>query len=169
MSTDHTTHDDSRAAYPGSSRVRDFTDRAEIRVVANLVGVGFLVFGLLGFVPGITTHYADLGLGGKSSTAMLFGIFRVSILLNVVYLIFGVAGILQARSAVTARNYLVTGGAVFGVLWLYGLVIDQNGASNLLAVNRVDNWWHLLLCLGLIATGVVMGRHTSSRSEDMTD
>ena len=167
MSTDHTTHDDARAAYPGSSRVRGFTDRAEIRVIASSVGMGFLLLGFLGFVPGITTHYGELGLGGKASTAMFLGIFRVSILLNAVYLIFGVAGILQARSAVTARNFFVTGGAVFGVLWLYGLVIDRDGASNLLAVNGADTWWHLFLCLGMIALGVVMGRHTSSRSEDM--
>lgn len=167
MSTDHTTQGDARAPYPGSSRVQDFTDRAEIRVIANLVGAGFLLLGFLGFVPGITTHYGDLGLGGKASTALLFGIFRVSILLNAVYLIFGVAGVLQARSAVSARNYLVTGGAIFGVLWLYGLVIDRDGSSNLLAVNGADTWFHLILCLGLVAVGVVMGRHTSSRSEDM--
>jgi hypothetical protein len=167
MSIDPTTHSDGRSAPTPRSRVHDFTDRAEIRVLAGTVGAGFLLFGLLGFVPGITTHYGELAVAGQSSTAMLFGIFRVSILLNVVYLVFGVAGFLQSRSAVTARNYFVRGGAIFGVLWLYGLVIDQNGSSNLLAVNRADNWWHLVLCLGLIATGVVMGRRTSSRSEDM--
>ena len=142
MPTDHTTHGDERSAYPGSSHVHDFTDRAEIRVIAGTVGGAFLLFGLLGFVPGITTHYGELAVAGQSSMAMLFGIFRVSIMLNVVYL-------------------------VFGVLWLFGLVIDQNGSSNILAVNRADNWLHLALCLGMVAMGVVMGRHTSSRSEDM--
>lgn len=167
MSIDRTTHTDGPSAATPRSRVHDFADRAEIRVLASIAGAAFLLFGLLGFVPGITTHYGELAVAGQSSAAMLFGIFRVSILLNVVYVIFGVAGFLQSRSAVTARNYLVTGGAIFGVLWLYGRVIDQNGSSNLLAVNRVDNWWHLFLSLGMIALGVVMGRHTSSRSEDM--
>jgi hypothetical protein len=167
MSIDRTAPTDGPSAAAPRSRVHDFTDRAEIRVLAGTVGAAFVLFGLLGFVPGITTHYGELAFAGQSSAAMLFGIFRVSILLNLVYLAFGVAGFLQSRSAVTARNYFVWGGAIFGVLWLYGLVIDQSGSSNLLAVNRVDNWWHLFLCLGLIATGVVMGRHTSSRSEDM--
>jgi hypothetical protein len=142
MSIDRTAQTDGTSAAAPRSRVHDFTDRAEIRVLAGTVGAAFVLFGLLGFVPGITTHYGELAFAGQSSAAMLFGIFRVSILLNLVYVI-------------------------FGVLWLYGLVIDQSGSSNLLAVNRVDNWWHLFLCLGLIATGVVRGRHTSSRSEDM--
>lgn len=169
MSIDRTTHADGRSVTAPRSRVHDFTDRAEIRVLAGTVGAAFVLLGLLGFVPGITTHYGELAVAGQSSAAMLFGVFRVSMLLNVVYVAVGVAGFLQSRSAVTARNYFVWGGAIFGILWLYGLVIDQKGSSNVLAVNRADNWWHLVLCLGLIATGVVMGRRTSSRSEDMAD
>ena len=167
MSIDRTSHTDGRSAAAARSRVQDFTDRAEIRVLASNVGAAFLLFGLLGFVPGITTHYGELAVAGQSSMAMLFGIFRTSILLNVVYLVFGVAGFLQSRSAVTARNYFVRGGAMFGVLWVYGLVINQDGSSNILAVNGADNWWHLILCLGMVAMGVVMGRRTSSRSDDM--
>lgn len=167
MSIDRTSHTDGRSAAAARSRVHDFTDRAEIRVLASTVGAAFLLFGLLGFVPGITTHYGELAVAGQSSMAMLFGIFRTSILLNVVYLVFGVAGFLQSRSAVTARNYFVRGGAIFGVLWVYGLVINQDGSSNILAVNGADNWWHLILCLGMVAMGVVMGRRTSSRSDDM--
>jgi hypothetical protein len=167
MSIDRTSHTDGRSAAAARSRVHDFTDRAEIRVLASAVGAAFLVLGLLGFVPGITTHYGELAFAGQSSAAMLFGIFRVSILLNLVYLIVGVAGFLQARTAVTARNYFVMGGVLFGVLWLYGLVIDQEGSSNILAVNGADNWRHLILCLGMVAMGVVMGRRTSSRFDDM--
>jgi arginine exporter protein ArgO len=167
MSADHTTHSDERSATSPRSRVRDYSDRAEIRVIAHTVGGAFLLLGLLGFVPGITTHYGDLGLAGPDSKALLFGFLQVSVLLNVLYLVYGAAGITAARTAVSARNYFLAGGVLFGILWLYGLVVDQEGSSNLLAVNRADNWWHLVLCLGMVALGVLMGRRTSSRSDEM--
>jgi len=51
----------------------------------------FLLVGLLGFVPGITTHYGDLGAAGHQSTAKLLDSFQVSVLHNIVHLLFGIA------------------------------------------------------------------------------
>ena len=167
MSTDHPTHPDGRSAAEPRSWAHDFTQRSEIRMIAHTTGGAFLLLGLLGFVPGITTHYGDLGVGGPGSTAKLFGFLQVSILLNLIYLAFGGAGIMGARTAVSARNYFVAGGALFGVLWVYGLLIDKSGTSNVLSVNAADSWWHLVLCLGMIAVGMVMARHTSQRSGDI--
>ena len=60
---------------------------------ALAVGAVFLVVGLLGFVPGITTHDEQLTFAGHHSDAALLGIFNVSVLHNLVHLLFGVAGI----------------------------------------------------------------------------
>lgn len=65
---------------------------------------------------------------GHHSEAMLLGIFNVSILHNLVHLLFGVAGFLGARTASGSRAYLIGGGAIYLVLWLYGLVIDKTSA-----------------------------------------
>lgn len=91
-----------------------------IQKAAAAVGVVFLLVGVLGFVPGITTDYDQLGFAGPESMAMLLGIFMVSILHNVVHLLFGVAGLLLARTWAGARTYFLAGGAIYLVLWVYG-------------------------------------------------
>jgi hypothetical protein len=166
MSVDHTAQTEGEPAPSARSRMDEYNDRSEIRVAANTVGAAFLLLGFLGFVPGITTHYGDLALAGHGSAAMLFGIFQVSILLNVVYLLYGWRGVVGSRTAVSARNYFVGGGIVFGILWLFGLVVDKSGSSNIFAINAADNWWHLVLCLGMVGLGMVMARRTTSTSGD---
>ena len=129
-----------------------------LRLAARVVGVVFLLVGVLGFVPGITTDYGDMSFASHDSMAMLLGVFQVSILHNLVHLLFGVAGIVLSRTDSGARAYLVGGGAIYLVLWVYGLVVDQASAANFVPVNTADNWLHLLLGLGMIALGVLLSR-----------
>jgi hypothetical protein len=134
------------------------TDREPLRGIALLVGVVFLVVGILGFVPGITTNYDDMGFAGHESDAELLGIFQVSILHNIVHLLFGVAGIALSRRIDTARLYLIGGGAIYLVLWLYGLIIDMTSDANFVPVNDADNWLHFALGVGMIGLGLLVGR-----------
>jgi Domain of unknown function (DUF4383) len=136
-----------------------------LRLAARVVGAVFLLVGVLGFVPGITSDYGSMSGAGHESMAMLLGVFQVSILHNVVHLLFGVAGLALSRSDSGARAFLVGGGAVYLVLWIYGLVIDQSSAANFVPVNTADNWLHLVLGLGMIALGVVLSRR---RAESTT-
>jgi hypothetical protein len=89
-------------------------------------------------------------------------VFQVSILHNLVHLLFGVAGIAMARAASTARTFLVGGGVIYLVLWLYGLIIDQDSGANFVPVNSADNWLHFALGVGMIALGVLLGRRTTT-------
>src|SRR4029453_18570719 len=120
-----------------------------IQRAAQAVGAVFLLVGVLGFIPGITTNYGSLGAAGHGSGALLLGVFQVSILHNIVHLLFGAAGILMARPAPQSRNYLVGGGAVYLVLWLYGMLIGHDTPANFIPVNSADNWLHLVLGLGM--------------------
>ena len=133
-------------------------DRSPIQTVAMLVGMVFLLVGILGFIPGLTTNYDQLGAAGHQSMAMLLGVFQVSILHNIVHLLFGVAGIALSRTDAGARNYLVGGGVIYLVLWLYGLVIDQASSANFVPVNPADDVLHLVLGIGMIALGLVLSR-----------
>lgn len=130
--------------------------RSPIRTAALVVGAVFLLVGILGFIPGITTDYDTLTFAGHHSEAALLGIFQVSILHNIVHLLFGVAGILLARTVATAFLYLVAGGAIYLVLWVYGLVIDQDSGANFVPVNTADNWLHFVLGVGMIAVGLLL-------------
>jgi hypothetical protein len=129
-----------------------------VRLAAMVVAVVFLVVGIAGFIPGVTTEYDGMTFAGHESTAMLLGVFHVSILHNIVHLLFGVAGLVLARTAPGSVNFLIGGGVVYAVLWLYGLLIDHNSAANFVPVNGADNWLHLILAVGMIGLGVALRR-----------
>jgi len=128
--------------------------RIPIQPVAAFAGVVFLVVGVLGFVPGITTHYGDLRFAGQASGAKLLAVFQVSILQNVIHLLFGVAGLVLARTVDGARNFLTGGGVVYLTLWVLGVV----GAAGWIPSNTADNWLSFGLGVVMIGLGFVAGR-----------
>lgn len=134
-----------------------------VRIAAFVVGATFLLIGILGFIPGITTNYDTLEWAGHHSEAKLLGVFEVSILHNLVHLAFGVAGVLAARAARTATGFLVVGGIIYLALWLYGLVIDQDSSANFVPVNTADNWLHFALGLGMVGLGALLPRWVTGR------
>jgi hypothetical protein len=67
---------------------------------------------VLGFVPGITTKHGATTFGGPESEAKLLGVFGVSVLHNIVHLLFGVAGLAFARTVATAKAFLIGGGVI---------------------------------------------------------
>ncbi|MGW7056146.1 DUF4383 domain-containing protein [Streptomyces sp. NPDC054887] len=134
------------------------TTRSPVQQAALLVGAVFLLVGVLGFIPGITTDYDTMKFAEHHSEAKLLGVFQVSILHNIVHLLFGIAGVAMARAASTARTYLIGGGLIYLVLWLYGLFIDHDSSANFVPVNSADNWLHFVLGLGMIALGVLLTR-----------
>jgi Domain of unknown function (DUF4383) len=146
------------SSHMNSTGVR--TDRSLVQVAAAAVGAVFLLVGILGFIPGITTGYDGMEAAGHQSHAELLGIFQVSVLHNIVHILFGVAGLALARNAANARNYLIGGGVIYLVLWLYGLLVDKASAANFVPVNVADDWLHFILGVGMVALGVLLGRQT---------
>jgi hypothetical protein len=133
-------------------------DLSPLQLAAGAVGAVFLLVGVLGFIPGVTTDYDTLTFADHESRAKLLGIFQVNILHNLVHVIFGVVGLAAARTWASARWFLIGGGVVYLVLWLYGLVIDLGEPANFVSLNTADNWLHLLLGAGMIALGVLVPR-----------
>lgn len=137
-------------------------DRSPVRGAALIVGAVFLLVGILGFIPGVTTDYDTLQFAGHHSEAKLLGLFNVSILHNLVHLAFGAAGLVAARAIRTSQLYLIVGGAIYLVLWLYGLAIDEHSDANFVPLNTADNWLHFALGVGMIGLGVVLGRRPAN-------
>ncbi len=127
-------------------------------MAAMAVGAVFLLVGVLGFIPGITTDYGNMQFAGQQSEAHLLGIFQVSILHNIVHLLFGIAGLAMGRTDSGARTFLVGGGIIYAVLWIYGLLVGENSAANFVPLNTADNWLHLLLAAGMIGIGLALSR-----------
>ncbi len=151
-------------SYGTPATQRTGTGRHPVQLAATVVGAVFLLVGILGFIPGPTTNYDELSFAGHQSGALLLGVFAVSILHNLVHAAFGVAGLVLARSVAGARNFLIYGGIVYAVLWIYGLLIDHDSAANIVPVNTADNWLHLALAVGMIALGALLGRSRATRA-----
>ena len=130
--------------------------RSPLRLAATGVAATFVLVGVLGFVPGIVTNYGEMAFAGHHSGAMLLGLFQVSVLHNVVHLLFGLVGLAMARKDSGARSYLLFGGATYLVLWLFGLFIEDESSLNFVPVNQADDFLHLALGLGMIALGLVV-------------
>jgi hypothetical protein len=125
-----------------------------VRLAATAVAAVFLLVGILGFIPGITSDYDSMSFGGHMSGAELLGIFQVSILHNIVHLLFGVVGLALARRTPGAVNYLLGGGVIYLVLWIYGLVVSKSSDANFVPLNTADDWLHFVLGLGMLGLGI---------------
>ncbi|WP_368680531.1 DUF4383 domain-containing protein (plasmid) [Rhodococcus opacus] len=133
------------------------------QLIALVVGIVFLLVGISGYIPAVTTNYDTLAWAGHHSGALLFGLFQVSILHNIVHLAFGIAAIAMAGSVGSARAFLVGGGFVYLALWIYGLLIEQGCAANFVPVNTADNWLHRGLGVVMVALGLLTWRTTAHR------
>jgi hypothetical protein len=142
---------------------KGFADRDDTRYAgtaaqkaALIAGIVFFVVGIAGFIPGITSNLDQLSFAGHGSMAMLLGIFQVSVLHNLVHLLYGVAGVAFASSRLGSRNYLVFGGIIYAVIWAYGLFFMGDHPANVVPVNSADNWLHLFLAVAMIALGIFL-------------
>lgn len=136
-------------------------NRTPIQLAATVVGAAFLLAGIGGFIPGITTNAGDIAAYGHESPAELLGLFQVSVLHNIVHLVIGLAGLAMAKAS--AKTYLVGGGVLYLGVWLYGLVVDAGSNLNFLPLNDADNWLHLGAGLGMVILGVMLGKTSMHR------
>ncbi len=135
-----------------------------VQGAAVLLGAAFLVVGLLGFIPGVTSHYDQLQWLGHHSDARLFGVFEVSVVHNLLHMAFGVAGLAMSRTYAMARAYFLVGGLAYLGLWVYGLYIDHDSAANFVPVNNADNWLHFGLAIGMVVLGLTLaGQHDPTK------
>jgi hypothetical protein len=132
--------------------------RTPVQQAALLIGLVFLVVGVAGFIPGITTDYGSLEFASHESGAELFGLFQVSILHNLVHLAYGLTGLILAGTAAGAYSYLLVGGAVYLVLWVYGLSVGHDSDANFVPLNTADDWLHFVLGIAMIGLALALVR-----------
>jgi Domain of unknown function (DUF4383) len=116
-----------------------------VRRVAMVFGIVFLLVGILGLVlPGGMTMSADPAPG------MLLGMFPINLLHNVVHILFGVWGVLAARTFAGAKTYCTVGGIVYIVLAICGFFIPTT--FGFIPIGGADIGLHALL--GIVLAGV---------------
>jgi len=123
--------------------------------MARLAGIVFLLVGVAGFIPGVTTDlYDGLEFAGDKGTAELLGLFEVSVLHNIVHGLFGVAGLALSATASGARTFLIGGGAIYLLLF----AVQAIGGGDWLPLVGPTRWLNLGLGLGMIGVGVAPTR-----------
>ena len=123
-----------------------------VQGAALIVAVALTVLGVLGFIPGV------------AADGLLFGVFAVSVLLNIVHVVIGIAGFALARTYAAARAYLLGGGLIYLGLWLYGLLTEGGSDARVLPLNGADDW--LLGGLGavmLLLAVTLAGQHDPTK------
>ena len=119
--------------------------------IAQIFGWAFVVIGLAGFF--VTGSSMD---PNHLTAPRLFGLFPVNVLHNVVHLLFGVWGILAARSLGGARSYFIGAGVIYLLLAALGTVAPDG--FGLVPLGSNDVGLHLFLAIGLLASSFIARR-----------
>ena len=130
-----------------------------LRTLARVFGIVFIVVGILGFVPGITRMHEDaaaegLSVGGPGH-GMLLGLFHVNVLHNLVHILFGVGGIVASRTFPAARGYARIVAVAYALLAIMGLVSAMNmwRTFGLIPIEGNDVWLHALIAVAAAIIG----------------
>ena len=141
-------------------------NRSSAQTFALLVGIVFILVGILGFIPGIVTEHDSLVIG-QDGDSKLLGLFQINYVHNIVHLLFGV-GVLAARSVKASQTYLIGGGAAYLLVLVFGLVVDKDSDANFINLNSTDNVLHFVLGAGMIGLGLISGGARSTTGDHRT-
>jgi hypothetical protein len=131
-----------------------------VRRVAMVFGIVFLLVGVLGlFSAGGMEMDAE-------NPAMLLGLFPVNLLHNIVHLLFGVWGLLAARSFAGAKMYAQTVGVIYLVLAVLGFLPATSTTFGLIPIGGNDIWLHALI--GIVLAGVGFTAKPEAAAAPMT-
>ncbi len=121
-----------------------------MKTFALIVGLAYLAFGVLGFVPQFVTAAGDAAPALRISAlhGYLFGLFPINFMDNLAYLAVGAWGLAAARTAGGARAYAGAIAALFAALTVLGLMPATYTLFGMMPVYGNDVWLHA-------ATGVL--------------
>jgi Domain of unknown function (DUF4383) len=129
--------------------------RPTVQLLATLIAATFVLVGIIGFIPGLTTNlYDGLEFAGDDGDAKILGVFHTSVLHNLVHLLFGLVGLAMARTWSGARTFLIGGGIIYIALWLIGLL----GGLDWIPADDPDDWLHFVLGVAMIGLGFATTR-----------
>jgi hypothetical protein len=119
-----------------------------IRTFALVFGIIYVLVGILGFLPGLNQHHADLPpIAVDSFYGRLMGLFPVNILHNIVHLLIGAWGILSSRRVDSSRLFGKALAIIYGLLAVLGLIPGLNTMFGLVPIFGHDVWLHALSAL----------------------
>ncbi len=133
--------------------------RSTIQRITIGFGIVYLLIGILGFIPGITTFAAN-PMGPVPGEGLLLGIFAVNVVHNIAHLVLGAVLILGGLSAESVTKVNKGMAAVFLVL-VVGSVIAPIVEG--VAINPPDTALHFASALLTGYLGFVAPRQSAVR------
>lgn len=127
------------------------------RSFALVYGVVFLAAGIAGFIPGLVQPAgevpqgsAGMGTPEMEGVGLLFGLFPVNGMHNIVHILFGLAGLVTARSARAAWIYACVVAVAYLILGLMGIASGLQTMFGLVPLWGYDVFLHLALAVGAL-------------------
>jgi hypothetical protein len=120
-----------------------------VRYFALVLGIIFLLIGIMGFIPAFVTHPADThALTVHASHGYLLGLFPVNVLHNLVHILFGIWGIAAYGTGFDAsRVYARSVAIVYALVTIMGLIPGLNTVFGLMPIHGNDIWLHAVIAV----------------------
>ena len=113
-----------------------------MRAVGIVFGLAFLIGGILGFVPGVTTD------------GMYFGLFMVNTPHNILHIASGIIFVAASLAgARLARLWFQIFGALYAAIAVIGFMVGDGLVLGFISNNRYDAWGHTGLALAMLLIG----------------
>jgi uncharacterized membrane protein YtjA (UPF0391 family) len=113
-----------------------------IRKFALIFGVIYLLVGILGFIPGLSSNHDALHaarpVSVDTSHGLLLGLFPINVLHNIVHILIGIWGLLASRSIGGSRLYAQGLAVVYGLLTILGLIEGTKTLFGLVPIHGYD-------------------------------
>lgn len=117
-----------------------------VKTAAILVGLVFLVVGILGFVPAATQD--------MNGMPMLLGIFHVNLAHNLVHLASGAVFLLCGMAGAGAsRTFFKIFGIVYALVAACGFYYGDQALFGIISSNTADTWLHVGLAVVMLFLG----------------
>lgn len=114
------------------------------RTFALVLGIFYLVLGILGFVPSLLTPLSESAspLGITAFEGYLFALFAVNFFVNLVHIATGAWGIAAARGTGGSRAYAKIIAVIYGILAVIGTLPQLNTLFGLMPLHGNAVWLH---------------------------
>ena len=112
------------------------------RTAAIVIGVVFVLVGILGFIP--------------NPLVSPTGLFAVNTAHNLVHLVSGAAILACAYTDIGAALGLKVFGAIYALVAIIGLFTTGDMLLGFIRVNHADHWLHVALAIVILAAGFML-------------
>lgn len=108
-----------------------------LKTMAKVFGYVFLLVGILGFIPGVTTD------------GLLLGIFEVDAIHNIIHLVSGAVALYAGMQAdaKASRSYFQIFGVIYALVAILGFIYGDNMLLGFIAHNMADTWLHVVIAV----------------------